>query len=306
MKIIVTGGAGFIGRWVVKNLLEEHEVVVLDNLSNGEKGNIEEFEENPSFNFFEGNILNVELMNKIFSDVELCFHLAAQINVQESLINPEKSFMNNVIGTYNVLEACRKNNSKLLLCGTCMVYDTTSFVPINEEHPIKPRSPYAGSKIASEELALSYHHGLELPIVIVRPFNTYGPYQKSNMEGGVVNIFIKNYLDGNPLKVYGDGSQTRDLMYVEDCADFIIKAAFNERVEGEIINAGAGRDISIRELALMICGSEERIIYTSHHHPQSEISKLVCDYNKAKRLLGWEPKTSLKEGINKTMEWMRN
>lgn len=304
MKILITGGAGFIGRWVVKKLLDEHEIVVLDNLSNGSLENIEEFEDNPNFKFIKGDVLNTELLNRISRDIELCLHLAAQINVQESLNYPGRSFTNNVIGTYNALEACRKNDAKLLLCGTCMVYDTTSSKPINEEHAIKPKSPYVGSKIAAEELAISYHHGFGLPIVIVRPFNTYGPFQKSNMEGGVVNIFIKRFLEGKPLQVYGNGTQTRDFIYVEDCADFIVEAAFQEKAVGEIINAGTGKDISVKDLALLICGDEKRIVHVPHHHPQSEIHKLVCDYSKAKELLGWKPKTSLEDGIQNMYKWI--
>jgi dTDP-glucose 4,6-dehydratase len=306
MNILVTGGAGFIGRWVVKKLLDEHEVIALDNLSNGSLRNIKEFKDNPKFKFIKGDILDAKLINRTFEDVELCLHLAAQINVQESLDNPEMTFTNNVVGTYNVLEACRKNDARLLLTGTCMVYDTASSMPINEEHPINPKSPYAGSKIAAEELAISYHHGYGLPVVIVRPFNTYGPFQKSNMEGGVVSIFIRRFLEGKPLVVYGDGNQTRDLLYVEDCADFIVSAAFCKKAVGEIINAGTGKDIRIKDLALMVCKDERQIIHVPHHHQQSEIPKLICDYTKAKRLLGWEPKISLRDGIKKTMKWMKN
>ncbi|GBE18162.1 UDP-glucose 4-epimerase [archaeon BMS3Abin16] len=305
MSILVTGGAGFIGRWVVKKLLDEHEVIVLDNLINGGRDNIKEFIENPDFSFIHDDILNNKAVNAAFDDVDLCIHSAAQINVQESLDSPEKAFKNNVIGTYNVLEACRKNGAKLVLMGTCMVYDIASLGSINEDHSLKPASPYAGSKVAAEELAMSYFHGYGLPVVVVRPFNTYGPFQKSNMEGGVVSIFIRRYLEGKKLQIYGDGTQTRDLLYVEDCADFIVKSALSERAVGEVINAGTGKDVSINDLAMMICNDEDMIEHMLHHHPQAEIQKLVCDNSKARKLLGWEPETSLKEGIEKTMEWIK-
>jgi nucleoside-diphosphate-sugar epimerase len=181
-----------------------------------------------------------------------------------------------------------------------MVYDLTSSKAINEEHPVNPKSPYAGSKLAAENLALSYYHAYGLPVVITRPFNTYGPYQKSNMEGGVVSIFIRSLLEGEPLKVFGDGTQTRDLLYVEDCAEFIVKAAFTEKAVGEVINGGYGQDIAINDLAVLVCKDAERIKHVKHHHPQSEIPKLLCDYTKAKEMLGWVPKTSLEEGIEKT------
>jgi nucleoside-diphosphate-sugar epimerase len=124
------------------------------------------------------------------------------------------------------------------------------------------------------------------------------------MEGGVVSIFVKSLLQGETLKIFGDGTQTRDLLYVEDCADFIVNASFNEKAVGEVINAGSGQDIAINDLALLICNDSERIRYVEHHHPQSEIPKLLCDYTKANKLLGWEPKISLEEGIEKTEEWI--
>lgn len=305
-SLLVTGGAGFIGRWVVKRLLDDgHSVIVLDDFSNGQEANIEEFRGNKNFEFVEGDIKDAAVVDELISKVEICLHLAAQINVQESLDFPERAFDNNVLGTYYILEACRKYHVKVVLMGTCMVYDMASGEPINEEHKIKPASPYAGSKVAAEEMAMSYYYGLGLPVVIVRPFNTYGPFQKSNMEGGVVSIFINRELAGEDLNIFGDGTQTRDLLYVEDCADFVIKAVFSKEAVGEVFNAGYGGDISINDLALLICGDENRIKHITHHHPQAEIQKLVCDYSKAKRILGWEPHTSLEEGIRKTTEWIR-
>ena len=176
---------------------------------------------------------------------------------------------------------------------------------ISELSPLKPTSPYAGSKLAAENLALSYYYGLELPVVILRPFNTYGPFQKTNMEGGVVSIFVENKIEGRKLKVFGDGNQTRDLLYVEDCADFVARAAFSDDAIGQIINAGSGRDITINDLALLICKGQNRIEHVKHHHPQSEIPKLLCDNSKARKILNWEPNTSLEEGIGKTEGWIK-
>ena len=305
MKILVTGGAGFIGRWVVKKLLEGgHEVCVLDDLSNGRRENIEELKSNPSFKFVLGGIWDKNLLEGVFKDVDICIHTAAAINVQESVENPRRYYDVNVNGTFNILEEARKRDVKVVLTGTCMVYDLTSSKAINETHHLNPKSPYAGSKLAAENLALSYSHAYGLPVVITRPFNTYGPYQKSGMEGGVVSIFIKSLLEGKTLNVFGDGMQTRDLLYVEDCAEFIVKAALAEKAVGEIINGGYGKDIAIRDLALLICKDAERIRHVKHHHPQSEISKLLCDCTKAEKLLGWKPKTSLVAGIEKTKEWV--
>ncbi len=310
MVVLITGGAGFIGRWVVKKLLsQEKKVIIIDNLDNGRKENLDEFKDNPNLiKFLIGDIKDKQLIEDLFKKYKfsICFHLAAQINVQESLDDPKKSFENNIIGTYNILEAARKINTKIILIGTCMVYDLVdASKKISETHPIKASSPYAGSKVAAEELALSYYYGFKLPVVILRPFNTYGPYQKTNMDGGVVSIFVNNKINNMKIKIFGDGTQTRDLLYVEDCAEFIVKASENEECIGEIINAGTGREISINNLAMLIVNDNNRIEHVNHHHPQSEILKLVCDNSKAKRILNWEPKTSLEEGISKLEQWIK-
>ena len=310
MVILVTGGAGFIGRWVVKHLLEKEKiVVVLDNLENGREENLKEFQSHSGLKeFIIGDIRDQHLIERLFKKYKFdsCIHLAASINVQESLDNPKNSFENNIIGTFNILEEARKNNTKVILIGTCMVYDlANSAIPISETHPVKPGSPYAGSKLAAEDLALSYYFSFGLPVIILRPFNTYGPFQKTNMDGGVISIFVKRKINNQTLHIYGDGKQTRDYLYVEDCAEFITKALENEDCIGEIINAGTGKDISINDLATLIIGNEKHIDHVEHHHPQSEIMKLVCDNTKAKNMLGWIPKTSLKEGISKLETWIK-
>jgi len=307
MRVLVTGGAGFIGRWVVKRLLADgQDVWVLDDLSNGSKANLEEFTTCDGFHGFTvGDVVDGGCITDLFrNEFDVCIHAAAQINVQESLDNPEKAFKTNVIGTYNILSCALRSNTKVVLIGTCMVYDVAQPGGISELSPVKPASPYAGSKLAAENLALSYHYGFALPVVVLRPFNTYGPFQKTNMEGGVVSIFLKSKIEGRKLRIFGDGTQTRDLLYVEDCADFIVKAAFLDNAIGETINVGAGRDISINDLALLICKDQNQIEHVEHHHPQSEIQKLLCDNTKAKELLNWEPTVSLEEGIGRVEEWI--
>jgi len=151
---------------------------------------------------------------------------------------------------------------------------------------------------------LSYYYSYNLPVTVLRPFSAYGPFQRSDTEGGVMSIFIKKTLENLPLEVFGDGEQSRDFVYVKDCADFIYKAAFSEKADGQIFNAGSGEDTKIKDLALNISGDESNIKFVEHHHPQVEIMKMQADPTKAKELLGWEFKTSLEEGIKKTREWI--
>jgi nucleoside-diphosphate-sugar epimerase len=307
LRALVTGGAGFIGRWVVKELLTGgHEVTVLDNLSAGRRENLAQFLESAGFNgLVEGDIRERELLARAFPGQNVCYHLAASINVQNSIDDPGETFDNDVAGTFNVLEECRKNNTRMIFVSTCMVYERAR--PdggIDEQHPVRPTSPYAAAKLAGEALTLSYHHAYRLPAVVLRPFNTYGPYQRTGGEGGVVAVFTDRNLKGEKLTVYGDGTQTRDFLYAEDCARFIVAAGSRYGLSGEIVNAGSGRDITINELTCLICPEKERIIHVPHIHPRSEIEKLVCDWRKAERLLGWKPLVSLEDGLTRTRNWM--
>ncbi|MFY0543170.1 dTDP-glucose 4,6-dehydratase [Brevibacillus sp. H7] len=308
MNVLVTGGAGFIGRWVVKRLLEDgHQVWVLDDLSNGRRENIADLESHPGFRaFVHGDIKDEGTLEELFrNQFSICYHLGASINVQDSIDDPRTAFNNDTVGTFYVLEQCRKHNVKMVFMSTCMVYDRcTDEKGITEEHPIKPASPYAGAKIAGENMVLSYYFAYGLPTVVIRPFNTYGPFQKTGGEGGVVAVFLKRKLSGETLNIYGDGTQTRDLLYVEDCARFVVQAGYSDAVNGHIVNAGLGRDISINDLALMIVQDPKSIQHVEHIHPQSEIQKLLCNYEKATRLLGWKPEVTLEEGIRRTEEWI--
>ncbi|WP_338729866.1 GDP-mannose 4,6-dehydratase [Haladaptatus sp. DJG-WS-42] len=303
--VVVTGAAGFIGRWVVSELLDrDYNVVGLDDFSHGKPENIAEFDADDQFEFHEGDICNEEIVEQLIdNETAACIHLAAEIDVHESLERPNDHFDANVVGTRNVLEACRETDTRLGLMGTCMVYDMAdSTEGIDETHPVKPASPYAGTKLAAENIAESYYHGYDLPVTILRPFNTYGPYQ----EVGVVPIFVDRDLQGKTLKIYGEGTQTRDLLYVTDCARFVIDATFSDAAVGEVLNAGTGEDVSINELAELIASEKTDIEHIEHHHPQSEIPKLLCDPSKANDLLGWEPEYSLEEGIKELRDWLAN
>ncbi|WPC41016.1 dTDP-glucose 4,6-dehydratase [Clostridium sp. JS66] len=329
MNILVTGGAGFIGRWVVKKLLEdEHNVIVLDNLSNGRMENIHEFQENKNFKFIKGDIKDQETLNEVFKEkFDIIYHLAASINVQDSIDDPRTTFFNDTVGTFNILEKAKiqmfgKNGKmdgagwvldsnedtypcKVVFMSTCMVYDVAGEAGIDEKHPVKPVSPYGGSKIAAENMVLSYYNAYKLPTVVIRPFNTYGPFQKTGGEGGVVAIFINNSIHGRDINIYGSGEQTRDLLYVKDCARFIVMSGYLEKVNGEVVNAGTGRDVTINELARIITKDRVKVNHIKHIHPQSEIMKLKCKYDKAKQLIHWEPEYTLEQGIKETEMWIK-
>lgn len=303
--VVVTGAAGFIGRWVVEDLLERgYDVVGLDDLSNGQRRNVAAFEDDDAFEFRVGDVRDADTVRELFDeDTTACIHLAAEIDVHESLERPNDHFEANVLGTQHVLEACRATDTRLGLMGTCMVYDMAdSAAGIDETHPVKPASPYAGTKLAAENIAESYYHGYDLPVTLLRPFNTYGPFQ----EVGVVPIFVERDLAGEPITIYGDGTQTRDLLYATDCARFVVEATFSDAAVGEVLNAGTGTDVSINELAGLVASEGTDIEHVEHHHPQSEIPKLLCDPSKAEELLGWEPEYTLAEGIEELRTWLAN
>ncbi|MCB2288860.1 SDR family NAD(P)-dependent oxidoreductase [Clostridium sp. CS001] len=330
MNILVTGGAGFIGRWVVKRLLEDgHRVTALDNLSNGGLENIEDFNGNSEFRFIKGDIQSEKTLDEVFNEkYDLIYHLAASINVQDSIDDPKTTFFNDTVGTFNILEKAKvqmfgKNGNmdgdgwvldskedtypcKVVFMSTCMVYDKAGNEGIDECHPTKPVSPYGGSKIAAENMVLSYYNAYKLPTVVIRPFNTYGPFQKTGGEGGVVAIFINNSIHERYINIYGSGEQTRDLLYVKDCARFVVMAGYSQKINGELVNAGTGRDVTVNELAEIITKKRVKINHVKHIHPQSEIMKLKCNYSKAKELMDWSPEYTLEQGIEETEQWIKD
>ncbi len=333
MRCLVTGGAGFIGRWLTTKLVAAgHQVLALDDLSNGRRENLRELEGRPGYlGLVEGDIKDAACVGKIFADPwDRVFHLGASIHVQKSIDDPEPTFRNDADGTFRILEACRRQffaangldidarhfdyekdvpklrvrSPRVTVMSTCMVYDLAGGAAIAETHPYRPASPYGAAKIGADMLAISYAKSYSMPVTVVRPFNTFGPFQKSNSEGGVVSIFLKRDLAGEPLLIKGTGEQTRDLLYVEDCADFIMRAAESEQAEGEIINAGTGSDVRIVDLAKMCVSGNNTVEHVTHDHPQAEIMRLLCDSSKAKRLLGWEARVNLEEGLRRTRTWL--
>lgn len=334
MRCLVTGGAGFIGRWLVARLLARgDEVLVVDDLSNGRRENLRDFEGVAGYlGLVVGDVKDEKTVAALFGRGawDAVFHLAASIHVQRSIDDPEPTFRNEAEGTFRILEACRRQyfvangfdpaakhfdyehdvprlvvrTPRLTVMSTCMVYDLAGGAAIAESHPYRPASPYAAAKIGADMLAVSYHKSYRMPVTVVRPFNTYGPFQKSNSEGGVVSIFLKRDIAREPLLVKGTGEQTRDLLYVEDCADFIVAASLSEAAEGEIVNAGTGADVRVFDLATACATGGNVVQKVPHDHPQAEIMKLLCDSSKAHRLLGWRATVDLREGLARTRGWL--
>jgi UDP-glucose 4-epimerase len=338
VNYLVTGGAGFIGRWVVRRLLAEAaRVTVLDDFSNGRPEHLAEFADAPALKVVRGNVADGAALDRVWAErgpFDVVLHLAARVRVQDSIDDPRATFAADVTGTLELLERCRRQlfianglefgrpfhlpeaearlkdlRPRVVFTSSCMVYDRARDGGIDEAHPTRPASPYAAAKLAAENLVLSYHHAYRLPAKVLRPFNTYGPFQKRNTEGGVVSIFLARDLAGEPLLVKGDGAQTRDLLYVEDCARFVALAGHSAAGDGEVINAGLGADISIAELARLVAdrgkgGHGVAVRHAAHDHPQAEISKLLCDPRKAGRLLGWRAEVGLEEGLRRTREWI--
>jgi nucleoside-diphosphate-sugar epimerase len=325
---------------VVKRLLAaRYSVVVLDDFSNAHARNLAEFHSNSRLSIVDGSVTDRGALESLWREhgpFDIVFHLAASIRVQESIDNPRATFHNDVNGTFEVLECCRRQffaangltdgqpfhlheaapkltvkHPRVVCMSTCMVYARAQDKEgIGETHATHPASPYAASKLAAENLTLSYYSAYGMPAKVLRPFNTYGPFQKRNLEGGVVAIFIDRDLKGQPLQIKGDGTQTRDLLYVEDCARFVMDAGTSPKGDGEVLNAGLGRDVSINELARLVAdtthgGQGVPITHVVHDHPQAEIAKLLCNNAKAARVLNWRPEISLEEGIQRTREWIR-
>ncbi len=314
-NVLITGGAGFIGRWVVKAFLDDtpHRVYVLDDFSNGLRENLAEFANEPRLaEVKKGSIRQRKMVGGLVAKIkpDICLHLAAQIVVQDSIDDPVRTFESDVDGTFYLLEACRAAGTKFVFMSTCMVYDLSKPEgAIDETHPVLPRSPYAGAKLAGENMTISYYHAYGMPTAVLRPFNTYGPHQKATGEGGVVSIFLTRQIRGEDLLIYGTGHQTRDLLYVEDCADFLLRASTSGKVWGRTLNAATGSDITINKLARTVVDSApdktgSKIRRIKHIHPQSEIMKLCGDSSAAQKVLGWRPRVDIEDGLGRTRKWL--
>ncbi len=295
-KILVTGAAGFIGYHLHNRLLDQgNEVIGLDNFDHPCGAEI---------NCLRADVLYSSVIDGLVREVDDVYHLAAQIHVDRSYDEPQLTFDVNVGGTENVLRACKKYGKKLVFASTAEVYGATQAESAPEQHPLNPKSPYAKSKKQAEELCVEYatKHGVE--VIILRGFNTYGPFQNNEHYGAVIPIFVKRIVKGKPPEIFGDGTQTRDFMYITDALD-AYEIATKHGPIGVPINFGTGREVSINDLAgtlLDLLGSELEAV---HVEPRpDEVMRLKADISKA-RSLGFNPKIKIEDGLKMYLDWFR-
>ena len=311
MKILITGGAGFIGSHLCEKYVREGQVVIcLDNFMSGNLVNVRHLVSERNFKLVKGDIRDFDLLEKIMRDVDVVFHLAAQIHVDRSYIEPKLTYETNVLGTQNILEVARIYDvGKVVYFSSSEVYGSAQYAPIDEDHPLNAPHPYGASKIASDRMCYAYAQTYHMNIVIVRPFNTFGPRQKDSGYGGAISIFIKRVLNGMPPIIYGDGNQTRDYTYVEDqvrAFDLILNHA--EAID-KPINLGTGRDVSIVDLAntiIDLCDQTGNIVPVFVEPRPGEVRRLVADSSLAKHLLGWEPQNTVEDGLVKLIDWYKH
>lgn len=312
MEILVTGAGGFIGSHVIQLLLRRGFAVraLVHYNSSGRWGHLEAFvsQPHPQLQVIAGDVADARCVEEAVEGCSVILHLAALIGIPYSYHAPESYLTTNIRGTLNVLEACRKlKTRRIVVTSTSEVYGTAVYTPIDEKHPLQGQSPYSATKIAADKLAESYFRSFELPVVTLRPFNTYGPRQSAR---AVIPTILSQALSGQEEIHLGSLEPKRDLTFVEDTARAFLLAAEAVGIEGETIHFGQGLAVSVGDLAqrcLEIVGSRARIATQAERQrpEKSEVGLLLCDASKAKRLLKWSPQVSLDEGLQRTADYIR-
>lgn len=311
MKILITGGAGFIGSHLCEKYVEEgHNVLCLDNFMNGNIRNIRSLIHKRNFKLINGDIRDFDLLEKVMPEIDVIFHLAAQIHVDRSVVEPKITYEINVLGTQNVLEVARMYDvKKVINASTSEVYGSAQYAPIDEKHPLEAPHPYGASKIAADRMCYSYIQTYGMDIVIMRLFNVFGPRQKDIGYGGVISIFTRRVLNNMPPIIYGDGSQTRDYTYIADAVKaYDLALNYNKQIN-EPINFGTGVEVSILDLANMIINLSNKNNSLKPIHVESrigEVKRLIADATKAKKILGWSASYDFKKGLKEFFEWYKN
>lgn len=313
-KVLVTGGAGFIGSHLCSSLLADgNKVICLDNLSTGNKKNIESLLSNPNFEFIEADVCSGNLINQLFSkSIDQIFHLASPASPIDYQNLPEETLLANSIGSLNILNLTKDIKARVLVASTSEVYGDPLEHPQKETYwgnanSFGPRACYDESKRFAEAATYVFFEKHKIDVRIVRIFNTYGPNMQKD-DGRVVSNFINWAIEGKEIKIDGDGSQTRSFCYVSDLVEGLKKAMFKDGTVGQIFNLGNPEEYQIRELAdkiIRLIDSKSEITFSNSFRPDDPMQRCP-DITKARTILNWEPKVNLEEGLQKTIEYYKN
>jgi len=308
-RVVVTGAGGFIGSHLVERLVDEgaqvRALVRYNALASA--GWLDTSPRRDSFEVVAGDVADSDCVHSLVRNAEIVFHLAALIAIPYSYQAPRSYVRTNVEGTLNVLEACRAAGvTRLVHTSTSEVYGTARVVPISEAHPLQGQSPYSASKIAADKLAEAWSCSFGLPVVTLRPFNTFGPRQSAR---AVIPTIISQLIAREQVKL-GKLTPTRDLNFVDNTVDGFLAAATAEGAAGRVFNVGSGREIAIGDLVVLLArmmGKEAQVVVeTERLRPEnSEVERLLADASDAARVLGWRPRVELEEGLRRTIEWTR-
>lgn len=311
-RALVTGAGGFIGHNLVRRLIDEGVEVAafLRYTSSGHHGLLELLPAryHGAYEPFLGDIREADALRRAMRGCDAVFHLAALIGIPYSYVSPADTVAVNVGGTLNVLQAVREMDPPpvVVVTSTSEVYGTAQTVPITEQHPLNAQSPYAASKTGADQIALSYHRSFGLPVIVCRPFNTFGPGQSQR---AVIPTIILQAMSSDHVEL-GAVSPTRDLNYVENTVDGYLALVASAAAVGRTVQLGSGREISIGDLAgliLKLMGREDLPLRTSEERVRpaaSEVERLIASYDLARELVGWQPRVSLEEGLTRTIGWI--
>jgi NAD dependent epimerase/dehydratase len=307
VTVAVTGAGGFIGSHLAERLVELGANVraMVHYNALGKRGWLDASDKASEMEIIAGDLADAGSVTHVTQGCEIVFHLGALIAIPYSYVAPISYARTNIEGTLNVLNAARASGAKVIHTSTSEVYGTAITVPISEDHPLQGQSPYSATKIGADKLAEAYHASFELPVVTVRPFNTYGPRQSAR---AVIPTIISQIQAGRKVKL-GSLTPTRDLNFVSNTVDGFVAAAQRDAVLGETVNLGTGREISIGDLALLIAERMGREIEIESEDQRlrpgkSEVFRLLADTEKAKRLMGYEAAVSLEDGLDQTIAWV--
>ncbi|KAA0097564.1 NAD-dependent epimerase/dehydratase family protein [Mycolicibacterium sp. P1-18] len=310
MRTLVTGAAGFIGSTLVERLLADgHAVVGVDDLSSGNAVNIVDAERHDAYEFAKADIVDADLLGLV-SDTqpEVIFHLAAQISVSRSVDDAQFDSSVNVVGTVRLAEAARKAGVRKIVHTSSggSIYGTPPVYPTDETVPVNPSSPYAASKVCGEVYLNMFRNLYDLDCSHIAPANVYGPRQDPHGEAGVVAIFAKALLAGKPTKIFGDGSDTRDYVFVDDVVDAFVRAS-GQAGSGQRFNAGTGIETSTRALHTAVAAAAGTPDEPELHPPRlGDLRRSCLDIGRATDVLGWTPKVPLADGIDRTVGFFRD